>query len=148
MYDFLGLGERWIRDFGPFLRAWLPKLGLMNTLPLQFLMMIFAGWVNRHQQEVIGYLQEENRALRDQLGGKRLRFTDQQRRRLAVKAKAVGRKGLFELDTLVSPDTLLRWPTRTLVRATPESEERSTTWAMRSVETRSKGSLSTTGSIP
>jgi hypothetical protein len=52
----------------------------MNALPLQFLMMLFAGWVNRHQQDVIEYLQEENRALREQLGGKRLRFTDQQRR--------------------------------------------------------------------
>lgn len=81
----------------------------MNALPIQFLMLIFAGWVNRHQQELIEYLQEENRALREQLGGKRLLFTDQQRRRLAVKAKAVGRKGLFELDTLVTPDTLLRW---------------------------------------
>jgi len=50
----------------------------MNALPLQFLMMIFAGWVNRHQQEVIEYLQEENRALRERLGGKRLRFTDLQ----------------------------------------------------------------------
>ena len=81
----------------------------MNALPLQFLMMIFAGWVNRHQQDVIEYLQAENRALREQSGGKRLRFTDQQRRRLAVKAKAVGRKGLFELNTLVTPDTQLRW---------------------------------------
>jgi hypothetical protein len=71
MYEFIVLGERWIRDFDPFLRAWLPELGLMNTLPLQFLMMIFAGWVNRHQQEGIEYLQEENRALRDQLGGNR-----------------------------------------------------------------------------
>jgi len=59
----------------------------MNALPFQFLMMLFAGWVNRHQQEVIEYLQEENRGLREQLGGKRLRFTDQQRRRLAVKAR-------------------------------------------------------------
>ena len=49
----------------------------MNALHLQFLMGIFAGWVNRHQQDVIDYLQEENRALREQLGGKRLRFTDQ-----------------------------------------------------------------------
>jgi hypothetical protein len=57
-----------------------PKLGLMNALPLQFLMLIFAGWVNRHQQDVIGYLQEENRALRSQLGGKRLRFTENARR--------------------------------------------------------------------
>jgi len=62
MYDLIGLGERWIRNFGPSLRTLLPELGLMNTLPLQFLMMIFAGWVNRHQQEVIGYLQAENRA--------------------------------------------------------------------------------------
>jgi len=44
-------------------RRW-PKLGSMNALPLQFLMLIFAGWVNRHQQDVIEYLQEENRALR------------------------------------------------------------------------------------
>ncbi|HIL80716.1 MAG: helix-turn-helix domain-containing protein [Myxococcales bacterium] len=81
----------------------------MNALPLQFLMLIFAGWVNRHQQDVIEYLQEENRALREQLGGKRLRFTDRQRRRLADKAKAISRKLLFEIRTLVTPDTLLRW---------------------------------------
>ncbi len=31
----------------------------MNALPLQFLTLIFAGWVNRHQQDVIEYLQEE-----------------------------------------------------------------------------------------
>jgi len=55
----------------------------MNALPLQFLMLMFAGWVSRHQQDVIDYLQEENQALREQLDGKRLRFTDQQRRRLA-----------------------------------------------------------------
>ena len=54
----------------------------MNTLLLQFLMMIFAGWVNRHQQDVIEYLQEENQDLRERLDGNRLRFTDLQRRRL------------------------------------------------------------------
>jgi len=80
----------------------------MNALPLQFLMLIFAGWVRRHQQDVIDYLQEENRALREQMGGKRLRLTDQQRRRLAVRAKRVGRKGLSQIETLVTPDTLLR----------------------------------------
>ncbi len=72
-------------------------------------MLIFAGWVNWHQKDVIEYLQEENRALREQLGGKRLRFTDRQRRGLAVKAKGIGRKRLFEIGTLVTPDTLLRW---------------------------------------
>ena len=59
----------------------------MNALPLQFLMLIFAGWVNRHQQDVIEYLQEENRALREQLGGKRLRFTDRQRRRHRISSQ-------------------------------------------------------------
>ncbi len=63
----------------------------MNTLQLQFLMLIFAGWVNRSQQDAIEYLQDENRVLREQLGGKRLLFTDGQRRRLAAKAKAIGR---------------------------------------------------------
>ena len=81
----------------------------MNTLQLQFLTLIFAGWVNRSQQDVIEYVQEENRVLREQLAGKRLRFTDGQRRRLAAKAKAIGRKRLFEIGTLVTPDTLLRW---------------------------------------
>ena len=67
----------------------------MNTLQLQFLMLTFAGWVNRTQQNVIEYSQEENRVLRKQLGGKRLRFTDRQRRRLAAKAKAIGRTEAF-----------------------------------------------------
>ena len=48
----------------------------MPPLPLQFLLVLFAGWVNRHQQEMIEYLQEENRVLREQLGGKRIRFTN------------------------------------------------------------------------
>jgi len=55
----------------------------MNTLQLQFLMLIFAGWVNRNQQDVIEYLQEENRVLREQLGEKCLLFTDGQRGRRA-----------------------------------------------------------------
>ena len=45
----------------------------MKATQLQFLMMILAGWVHRHQLDVIEYLQEQNRALREQLGGKRMR---------------------------------------------------------------------------
>ena len=81
----------------------------MGRLPLQFVMLVFAGWVNRHQQEVIEYLEEENCVLREQLGGKRLRFTDAQRRRLARRSHPIGRRGLTEIATLVTPDTLLRW---------------------------------------
>jgi hypothetical protein len=77
--------------------------------PLHLLLMMFAGWVNRHQLNVIDYLQEENRVLKERLGGRRIRFTDAERRRLARKAYALGRKALNELETLVTPDTLLRW---------------------------------------
>ena len=56
----------------------------MTTSQLQFLMMIFAGRVNRGQQDVIEYLQAENRVLRDQLGDGRLLFTDGQRQGLAT----------------------------------------------------------------
>ena len=77
--------------------------------PLNLLLMMFAGWVNRHQLDVIDYLQEENRVLKERLGGRRIRFTDSERRRLARKAYALGRKVLGELETLVTPDTLLRW---------------------------------------
>lgn len=59
----------------------------MSVAPLQFLLLTFAGWMNRHQAEVVAYLQEENRVLRDQLGGRRLRFTDAQRRRLTAKVR-------------------------------------------------------------
>jgi hypothetical protein len=71
--------------------------------------MLIAGWVNRGQLEVIDYLKEENRILREQLGGRRMRFTDEQRRRLATKGRALGRRALEEVAGLVTPDTILRW---------------------------------------
>ena len=49
----------------------------VNTLQLQFLISILAGWVNRGQQDRIEYLQEENRVLREQLGKERLATFDQ-----------------------------------------------------------------------
>src|SRR6201989_768972 len=81
----------------------------MSVAPLQFLLLVFAGWVNRHQAEVVAYLQEENRVLREQLGDRRLRFTNAQRRRLAVKGRVIGRRTLEQLGGLVTPDTILRW---------------------------------------
>ena len=70
------------------------------------LIIALAGRHYRQQQAVIDYLQEENRVLKEQLEGQRLRFTDEQRIRLAVKARALGRRALDELETLVTPDTL------------------------------------------
>ena len=70
---------------------------------------MFSGWVNRHHNQVIDYLLEENRVLRQQLGGRRLRLTDNQRRCLAVKGKFLGRKMLRQFAGIVTPDTILRW---------------------------------------
>ena len=66
------------------------QLPMARTLdPLQFVLMAMAGWMNERQQHVIEYLQEENRVLREQTGKRRLRFSDDQRLRLAVKAKVL-----------------------------------------------------------
>jgi len=77
--------------------------------PWQILVATFAGWICRQQDAIIEYLREENRVLRQQLGRKRLRLTDDQRRRLAVRGKAIGRRALAEVASLVTPDTILRW---------------------------------------
>ena len=77
--------------------------------PLQFVVIAIAGWMNQHQQQVVEYLFEENRVLREQIGGRRMRFNDDQRRRLAVKAKTLGRKLLARVATIVTPETLLAW---------------------------------------
>jgi hypothetical protein len=74
--------------------------------PFRLLLISLAGWLNRQQQDIIDYLQEENRVLREQLRGKRVWFSDDQRRRLAVKAQKVGRRVLHELATLVAGDAL------------------------------------------
>ena len=73
------------------------------TYHAQFLLLVVAGWVNRQQQDVIDYLQEENRVLRAGLRGKRLRLSDDDRRRLAVKAQALGREALARLRPLPHP---------------------------------------------
>ena len=84
--------------------------------PFRFVLIALSGWMNNRQAFVIDYLCEENRVLREQLRGTRLRFTDDQRRRLAVKAKGLGRKMLAELGTIVTPGTLLAWHRRLIAR--------------------------------
>jgi putative transposase len=77
--------------------------------PFRFVMIAVAGWMNQRQLQVIDYLREENRVLREQLDGRRLRLNDDQHRRLAAKAKGLGRKLLAEVATIVTPETLLAW---------------------------------------
>jgi hypothetical protein len=92
---------------------------------LSFLLLIVSGRVHRHQLVVIELLQAENQFLKRQLRGKRIRFTDAERALLARKAKAVGRKALLELGTIVSPDTLLRWHRRLVAQKWNFAERRS-----------------------
>ena len=83
---------------------------------LHVLIAMVAGWIQRHQQQVIAYLLEENRVLKAQLGGRRLRLTDTERRRLAALAHPLGRQRLKEVATLATPDTLLRWYKRLIAQ--------------------------------
>src|SRR5436190_15132172 len=77
--------------------------------PFTLLVVSIAGWMNRRQQDVIEYLIEENHVLREQIGKRRMGFSDNQRRRLAAKAKKLGRKVLGQIATIVTPETLLAW---------------------------------------
>ncbi len=91
---------------------------------LHVLIAMVAGWLQRHQQQVITYLIEENRVLKAQLGGRRLRLTDTERRRLAALAHPLGRKRLKEVALLATPDTLLRWYKRLIAQKFDGSKRR------------------------
>jgi putative transposase len=98
----------------------------MGSVPplLTFVLMVVSGWVHRRQLIVIEFLQAENRLLKARLRGKRIRFTDAERALLARKAKALGRKALLDLDTVVSPDTLMRWHRRLVAQKWDFSKRR------------------------
>src|SRR6266702_150169 len=83
---------------------------------LHVLIAMIAGWIQRHQQQVIAYLQEENRVLKAKLGPQRLRLTDTERRRLAALAHPLGRARLKAVATIATPDTLLRWYKRLIAQ--------------------------------
>src|SRR5438093_332402 len=74
------------------------------------------GWLDRRQQETVAYLVEENRVLRKQLQGRRLRLSDDERCRLAIRGHQVGRRMLRHVATIVTPDTILRWHRQLIAR--------------------------------
>jgi transposase InsO family protein len=92
--------------------------------PFRFLLIAVAGWMNQAQQQMIEYLREENRVLREQLGERRLRLNDDQRRRLAAKAKGLGRKRLAEVAGIVTPETLLAWHRKLIAQKYDGSAQR------------------------
>jgi putative transposase len=92
--------------------------------PWQILLLVLAGWINRHQQNSIEYLITENRILREKLGKKRILLNDDQRRRLAIKGKILGRKALAEICNIVTPETILRWHRNLIAEKWDYSERR------------------------
>jgi putative transposase len=91
---------------------------------LALLLLVFSGWVNRRQQAVIDDLLEENRILRAAHGPRRLRLTDDQRRRLALKGRVLGRRRLADIAGIVTPDTILRWYRRLVAKQYDGSKTR------------------------
>ena len=76
---------------------------MIDPAALHMVLSVLTGWLDRREREVVAYLIEENRLLRRQLGIRRPRLTDDDRRRLAAQAYHVGRAALREIAT---PDTL------------------------------------------
>ena len=98
----------------------------MNTIlqPWQLLFAILSGWVHRRQQQIIEFQSSEIISLMQCQGKKRILLTDDQRRLLAVKGKALGLKALRELTTIVTPDTILRWHRELVAKKWDHSEKR------------------------
>ena len=96
----------------------------MRFTPWQLLAVIVAGRLSEQQQQVIDYLCEENRVLREKLGKRRVRLNDDQRRRLAAKGKALRRRLLAEICSIVTPDTILRWHQRLIAAKYDGSDKR------------------------
>jgi transposase InsO family protein len=92
--------------------------------PWQLLLMILAGWVNQQQQQIIDFQRTEIDVLKEKLGKKRILLTDDQRRRLAVKGKVLGRKILQEIGCLFTPDTILRWHRELIAQKWDYSKQR------------------------
>src|SRR5689334_6279755 len=92
--------------------------------PVRFIMIALSGWINQHQLLIIDYLREDNRVLREQLGHRRPKFIGDQRRRLAAKAKGLGRKILSQVATIVTPETLLAWHRKLIAKKYDGSAQR------------------------
>ena len=95
--------------------------------PWELAFAILASWINREQQESNDYLRTENQVLKEYIGKQRILLTDDQRRRLAVKGRVLGRKRLDEVGTLFTPDTILRWHRKLVARKWDFSDHRHST---------------------
>ena len=92
--------------------------------PWHILLASLCGMVNERQQQIIEFQNAQIEALLKKPGKKRLLLDDDQRRLLAVKAHAIGRKALLELTTIVTPDTILRWHRELVAKKFDSSNKR------------------------
>jgi len=85
----------------------------MKNIQLWTLLTCLTTLLDKQHRLVIEYLKEENRILREHIyknqDTKRILLTNSQRRRLAVKAKALGHTLLSETTDLFSPATIIGW---------------------------------------
>ena len=110
----------------PCIRHWPLLASNMSFLiqPWHILLACLCGMVNDRQQQIIEFQNAQIKALLKKLGRKRLLLNDDQRRLLAVKAHAIGRKALLELTTVVTPDTILRWHRELVAKKFDSSDKR------------------------
>jgi hypothetical protein len=99
---------------------------VIDVSVLRLLLFAITGWLDRQEREALAYLIEENRFLRRQVGRRRLRFTDDDRRRLSERAHRLGRQALRNVATIVTPDTLLRWHRQLVARKWTYPRKRTT----------------------
>ena len=92
--------------------------------PWQLLLSIVAGWIHDHQQKIIEYQGTIIQVLLEKNGKERILLNDDQRRRLAVKGKVLGRKLLSEIKAFFTPDTLLRWHRELVAQKWDHSDKR------------------------
>ena len=89
---------------------------MINASALHMVLAVLTWRLDRQERHAVAYLIEENRILRRHLGGKRLTFTDHDRRRLAVRGHRLGRQLLNQVASVVTPDTIVRWHRQLIVR--------------------------------
>jgi hypothetical protein len=78
---------------------------VIDMSAFQIWLAVLIGWLDRQEREARAYLIEDNRVLRAQLGERHLSLTDDDRRRLDVRAFRLSRQALRQVSTIVTPDT-------------------------------------------
>jgi hypothetical protein len=86
------------------------------VLPLHLIIAAWVGRIEREQRDLIEFLREENRVLKAQLHGRRMRLSDNERRRLAVIGERLGRRILAQVVTIVTPHAIHRWHRELIAR--------------------------------